>query len=447
MQKTSVVVWLCALFAATAVTQEIPVINGEGASLKDLVGSEKLVTVVLKDSEATDPNLRIVDIGPDYFAVLSRDDERSAYLFASVKEIRVQEGPVEVKKLSFTRGRSLRAEEQRVLSRAYQRATEIFGAANADQDIKMRAAALLVVKNDSKAHEYLRRLAASDDLETEVDATVQLFLAGDEDIDGSVVAMGLQSGNPKVRARAAALAGLLQDRSVENLLLDMVRDRSADLSAPAARALAQLGKREAIPALMRMIGELNEDKGKAAVYALTTLGGDDVIDQLKAKLEVVTEQSKVRYRLALVLYNLGDPEGKKLFAREMMDSPTLAPEAALILARDGNYDAMQLLMTRLKRPYDEKYDVMSYRAEAAAALIEGGDPTAISYLQKLLRTDNKAIKKAVCRQIFELGKRNMMTVTQPAIEHSDHNVAAQACLAAVALAVPEFRDRLLLYYY
>jgi HEAT repeat protein len=125
----------------------------------------------------------------------------------------------------------------------------------------------------------------------------------------------------------------------------------------------------------------------------------------------------------------------------MEQFPTLAPEAALILARDGNWDAVQYLTGRLKRRYDVKEDVMLYRARAAAALMASADPTAVSYIQELLRSDNLIVKKQICILMADLGKRRLIEILQPTIESSDSELALQACSAALAIAKPEFRER------
>jgi HEAT repeat protein len=123
----------------------------------------------------------------------------------------------------------------------------------------------------------------------------------------------------------------------------------------------------------------------------------------------------------------------------------LAPEAALVLARDGNWDAAQFLAARLKKRYDEKEDVMAYRAKAAAALIANADPTAISYLQDLLRSKSANVQKLTCSLLAELGKRRLIPVLQPTMENIDPDVALGACSAVVAIAKPDYRERLLDY--
>jgi HEAT repeat protein len=131
--------------------------------------------------------------------------------------------------------------------------------------------------------------------------------------------------------------------------------------------------------------------------------------------------------------------------KQMKNVPTLAPEAALILARDGDWDAVQYLTGRLKRRYDETEDAMLYRAKAAAALVANADPMAISYVQELLRSDNVNIRKQICILMADLGKKRLIPILQPTIESPDADLALQACAATVAIAKPDFRERYIEY--
>ncbi len=97
----------------------------------------------------------------------------------------------------------------------------------------------------------------------------------------------------------------------------------------------------------------------------------------------------------------------------------------------------------------------------AAALIEGGDVQAKSVLQELLRmtiddifakgrASDKAYKRqtltiaqvATCNLIASIGTRNLLSLCQPAIESMIPEVATAASEAAVAIAHPEYQERL-----
>ena len=88
---------------------------------------------------------------------------------------------------------------------------------------------------------------------------------------------------------------------------------------------------------------------------------------------------------------------------------------------------------------------LSYRARNAQALLKGGDPSAMAVFQELLRSDDPAITNLVFRLMAELGEARMITLLQPSIENVDKEFAVDACKAVVALALPDFRERLLSY--
>ena len=264
-----------------------------------------------------------------------------------------------------------------------------------------------------------------------------------------MVAQGLGGGNFALRAVAAEIAGLLGqegllgDRAdlIELALSKMLQDRSAELSGPAARALARLDNRDAIPTLQGMIMENNDLKGEAAVFALSRLGGPGIVDQMKLTLETATRLP--RYRVIRVLCELRDRTGMELLREETMDIPALAPEAALILARDRDWEAMQFLRQRLTGRFDKTEKLLLNRGKAAAALIAGGDPVAMSVLQELLRSeDMPSVQTSVCDLIANLGDRRLLPITQSAIESMNPLVALAGCQAAVATADEDFRRRL-----
>ena len=451
MRKMRVVLWLLLTVGVLTALEisgtgavradDTPVlVDGGGKTLKDLTGAATFVTIVLKTREAPDQNLRIREIGPDYLSVITTSNERTAYKFADIKEVRVQNGLVEAKKFTIEESRSLKSEQLKWVQRAFDRAREIYDASSNNQSQKMRAAMLLAVNRKNDAHDYLRQLAASNDLQTQLDAVMDLYIVGDTDIGAAVVDQGLDSGNPKIRGKAAELAGLLGLQETIPTLLKMVGDRSAPISAPAAKALARLKNREAIPTMLRMLVERTEEKGRAAVFALARLDGPEVIEQVKNKL--TTTSGDAHFRVVLLLYKLGDPAAKKLMIATLEETPSLAPEAALVLARDNQYDGKQYLLNRLRRQASESEENLIFRAKAAAALVQGEDPTAVSSLQELLRTEKASIKKLSCQLIAELGARKLLATTQPVIENADAEVALEACCAAVAVAKSDFRQRL-----
>jgi len=436
--------WLGCLLIVVLVLQgalvsaEVPVTGtDQKISVKDLAGTETLVTVVLKDTGAQDKNLKVVAVNPSTITFLNTSKQEVVYLQENIAEIQVQEGKVETRQ-SLAETQVLRAEQQRVVDRALARTREIFDAANDDQNLKLSAAALLALNRVESASEYLKKLAETNDIMVQLRASRALYLAGDE-IAGEILRQGLESGNRAARALAAELCGLAKVADFEPLLFKMFQDRAVELSAPATRALARLGNREIIPRLLVMITEPNEEKGRAAVFALSTLGGDDVVEQMHVLLP--SYDGIIRLRIVMVLYRLKTPDAVSELKKVFSTYPTLAPDVALILAKEGDWEAIQFLRSRLQRREDPTESNLIYRAKNAGALFANGDPTTMAVFQEILRSESLAARKAVFDVFLDLGSVRLISLLQPSIENVDREIALSAAATVVGLANPEFRKR------
>ena len=428
---------------SAATTADIPITGTTvRTTLEDIVGTPTMITVILAGSGARDPNLRLVEVHPDRIIVVSSEGDTVPYMVESVEQIEVQGGAVEPRRIPRLDTQVLRAEHQRVVDRAWARVREIYGETDDNQRLKIQAATLLALSNDTGAHNYLRKLAESNDILTQLDASASLYLVGDV-ISETLIRQGLDSGNRNARVKAASLAGLTGYQDGTPLLQAMFRDRAVQLSTPAARALARLGVRDIIPGLMAMIYELHKEKGEAAIFALSRLGDQEVLEQVKFRL--LEAEGMTRLRLVQVLVNLEDPAGIAELKNIFNNYPTLAPEVALLLARHGDWEATQFLRTRLSRREDPNEGNLSYRARNAQALLMGGDPSAMAVFQELLRADIDVVTKLVFELMTELGHARLITLLQPSIENLDKEYALNACKAVIALALPDYRARLLEY--
>lgn len=428
------------IMAGSAWAQEIRV-TGTNQSLQDLIDSDSLVTVVLKPSGVEDKNLQVIEIGPDYVVFRTQDGLRTSYLKESIQTVRIQEERLEQRAMQLRQVRALRAEDRKTMERAFERAGTIFETTSDNQVARIKAAALLSVNNDLAAQEYLERLLQSNDLRTQLDAARAQFLAGNG-VSWELVRDGLMSGFRPSRALAAMLAGAANMEEAIPILNEMIMDRAADFSAPAARALAHLGQRDIIPRLMTMISELNEEKGDAAVYALSHLGGDDVLNTVKSRLPAATGHE--RFRLVKVLYTLRDPLGTEEMQTIFQDLPTLAPDAAILLAQRGHWEATQFIRQRLDRREDPTDANLTYRAQYAASLYQGGELISRAILQELLRSESRTARNTTLDLIVEINDRAFFSIIQPAIENIDTMYALKACETAAALGIPQFRERLLM---
>ena len=441
---------IAALLAGTAAAQKVRVTGAHGASLEDIAGTPTLVTVVLKGSGARDSNLRVKEILPTHFNVLTTNNTPIPYVYEDVEEIQIQGEVVEKSAFRLATTRTLREEEQKIVSRAWERTLDVYENSNREQALKIRAATILslspAMETAAAAREYLSGLAESNDLRTQLDAARGLYLIGDE-LPENVLRLGLQRGNRAIQITAAVLSGLSGFLDAVPQLNGMLDDRVDVLAVPAAYALARLGQRDIIPKLLEMLGSIDVEKGKAAVFALSRLGGDDVIEQVLYRAEAASGME--RYYAALILYNLGDPEGRKQLKKLFKDQPTLRSDIALLLAKEDDWDATQYLRSRLDRSEDDTELNLLFRAENAASLLINDDPHGLATFQELLRQDSTRtpaldmrLKRTVCRLVTEVGKRNLLAIIQPTMEATNGMVALSACEAAVSLALPEFRERL-----
>ena len=426
------------VFSATASAQ-VPVSGVSGAKLQDLVGSPTLVTVVLK-SGPEDVNLNVVDIGPDYVSFKMQNGQRTAYKFSALKEIRVQGDAIAAKAFTLDRSRALTPEEQKIYDGVTQKAKAFFDGPQTDQSIRMDAAGILVLSNDQSAEEYLTTFLNGNDTATAVEAAVRLYAAGKTDALQNVLQSGISSGNRNVRAKAVLLLGLTGNTSQEGQLMEMLRDRLADYSAPAMRTLAMLNNEAALPMMYDAILDSNSIKGEAAVFALGLMKSDEIPVRLK---ELLTRAKNFeRFRIARALYAHNDTTGRQLLQGEFLDVPSLRTDTAIILAKQGDRDGIRILNEILDERYNPTTEVLKKRAEMAMALVIGGDGAAITIVQELLGSDDLAVLKYTCDLIADSGVRRLMPLTQSSVENADAKVSMSACQATIACANPDYRDRL-----
>ncbi len=428
-----------AAFAITAGAQ-VNIVGPQTYNLAELADGSQLVTVVLEPDGVQDRNLEVVDVGPNYVAVRDAEGVRHSYLFSSIRRIEVQEDAVEERRFRLDESRALTADERAIVNQAITRARAIFDTAEGNQAVRMEAGAILAANGDIGALNYLRQLAESNDLQTALDAVERLYLANDSTGVSAPIARGLDSGNRQVRMQAALLAGLFGLEEHESRLVQMAQDRLAEIAAPAARALGVMGSQQAVPVLLDMVLARAPERAEAAVFALSRIGGTDVIDGLKQRLERATGLTRIR--IAETLHNLGDPVGTRTLRTELLDSPGAARQIALILAREGDYEARRYLEQRLNERFNPTMEMFVMRAEMASALVQGQDRRFISNIQELLRTERSSVDVAVLELIGRTGVRSLMPLTLPKIESGNAQVALTAARTVMAIGDPSFRRRL-----
>lgn len=418
--------------------QAVTVTGGNGATLGSIAGSATLVTVVLKGG-AEDPNLQVTEVQQDLIIFSSETGDRISYRKADIESLKVQGDIVEKRPVFVSSTVALRPEDQRIVDEANKRINDLFQGSKDNQDLRIQAAGYMGYNGNEQAVDYLSKLADTNNLQTRLDAAHGLYLAG-QPIPEDLVRTGLASNNRNLKAHAAVIAGLFKNEEATPELMGMLGDRSAQFSAPAAVALARLGNREIIAQAMEMLGSTLDEKYRAGVQSLIILGGSDVEEAVKYRIE--STDGLERFRLIYILHELGAPEARKHLIRVFEEELTIKPEAALILAADDYWEAIQYLQERLQRREDPTYANLVYRARTAHAILESGDMSAIHVFQSLLRSEDAAVKGLVLDLIADLSDRSLLKLILPSIKNVDPQLSLKACNTALAIASPEYLERL-----
>ena len=426
-----------ATFAVGAAAAQVSVVGGSLASLE---GTETLVTVVIRDTGAVEPNCRVVEVGPDYFAVRSANGDRNAYLYSAVKEVRVQEGAIASEMFKLSQDRGLSEDEQAVFEQAIRTAGDIYDRAISNQAIRMRAAALLALNGDDAAKDYLIQRTQGNDILLALSAYLMLNLVERVPVEPELIRTGLSSGSPQIRAITMTIIGMLELTGYEDQLMASLDQRLAQASAPAAFALGKLQYEPAVPQLLDMILGLNQVKSESALEALVQIGGVEVIDGLKQRLPNASGLS--RYRLIEGLVRLDDPLGVRLMKDEALQTPTLADRAAIILAARGDLDAKAMLEDRLTDRYEPTLVQLVERANIAIVLLKGGDLRRVSVIQELLNSPDALTQLAGIAAASEARVRSTLTLLTAPMASPDNLIALSACEAAVAIANADYARRL-----
>jgi HEAT repeat protein len=453
---------MVAVVCAADASAQVRVTNGGGKTVQDLVGADTFVTVWLH-SGALDRNMRVRIIGEDYLGLNDTNGQPHAYKFRDIRELRVQSG-VEADGgggAGAPIGR-LSSDDRGVEERAIARAFELFDKNKDNQQLLMRAAAVMAATNGpnkQNAAGFLSQRAGANDVPTAVAASLALYIAG-FDPEAEVIGAGLYSGVRRTKAEAALLAGLTGNREFDGEIYTMLDDPAPEIFSGAAIGAALLDDRDAVPRLVDALKGLDDRKGDAAVIALSTLGGDDV----RAEMKKIAEEGRgmARFRALRVLFALGDAGAAETLKPENLKEPALEVDAAILLCRNGDWDANIRLREELDRPKDPNKENLVQRAKIATALYIGGHIPAKGTLQDLLRMTKDqvyargkesddaykqeaiiAAQVEVCRQIARSGVRALMSLLRPALESAYPEVATAAVESSVAMANQGYRERLL----
>jgi HEAT repeat protein len=457
MRRRPIILITLLLVQSLPLWAQIPVTNGDGATIEDIIREKSLCTIIL-DGNVRDPNLIITDVNEITVTFQKSDGSFSAYPMHSVKEIRVQVSRIAEKKSVFAQG-ALSTEEQHVVDRAAERVREIYDSSRGDQEIRMYAESIMAVMGNQDAIDSLMRRADSNDTSVAVMASLYLYTIGME-IDPAVIVDGFLNGNRETRTNTAMLAGLSGDESFLKDLRYMLSDPSPEAYPWAARALAQLNDRQSLPSFYKALESLYQSKTEAAIYALITMGDDEVIAELNSMLPRATPGEWIR--IVRILYALGDEEAVVNMRKKGLTSLSHQKVTGLLLGENEDWDGIMWIRKYLKKQYDPNYKNLIYRANLGYALYDAAQAQAKIEFQNIMgmtetgiyakgytndiRYKKKTIaliQAEVCRLLGQLGDKTMLTILTRAMAHEDKTLALAACDAAVQIAKPEYRERII----
>ena len=463
MSKLSITSFLLALICSLPIWADIKISDGDGASIEDLKQDKSLVTVVLK-SGAMDKNLIITGVHKETISFDTPDGDSTAYPISHIQQIKVQDRRETVPEVVLPKN-TLNREQLTIARGAADRAFQIFEYSQGNQEVRMQAAALIALMGDLRgreAHNYLLGLAQSNDTPTAVLATLQLYSIGDP-IDPIVVKEGFLNGNRNIRTLSALLAGLSGDQQFLKNLRGMLSDPSAEVFPNAARALGRLNDRGSFPTLYRNLSSLSQPKSEASINALTAMGGDDVMSELRRRLPNAKQIEN--FRMTRILYALGDEDAEYDMRKKGLTTVAFEPASGLLLGENGEWDGVNWIREYLDKRKDPNYRNLIFRAHLGYALYDSQEANAKIVFQKLMGmtesqvyekgfTDNSVVKgevllrvqMEVCRLLGVIGDKHNLTILNRAMKHEDPRLSLAACSAIVAIARPEYRARSKDYY-
>lgn len=443
-----------------------PITGDEGATYDDLIREQALVTIILNQG-APEYNLKIRAIYPSAskptIAVETSSGEKTAHLFANIREVRVQKSRITTENKPDPET-VLTAEDKKIAENAANRALAIFKESHL-QPLKMAAAQILAGNNHPNREDailYLKGLSSANDAATSMSASLALWHNG-ETVPDEVLLNGFNSGNRSAKAVAAQLAGLM---NAQQFILDVRRlllDPSVEVYPHAATAIGRLKDRESLPKLYEGVRVISEEKSGAAAFALAEIGGPDVIRQLQQMLP--NAHGMEWFRIVRVLRELGDPDATHLFETQTLGQPPFQRVAAIELAKDGNPEAVKFLRDFLDKQVDPDPSNLIYKAGVGLALYQQGDLQAKGIIADVLNTqasdiylrnqtaNNQAKEQAAqavqigaCMLVGHSMRRDLLPLLAGPMQGADPLVALAACDAITQIANRDYghRGRLLL---
>lgn len=171
----------------------------------------------------------------------------------------------------------------------------------------------------------------------------------------------LKDPDPELRASVLSELGWTHDLSLLPKLLPLLSDTSSEIAAQAAAAIGELGARQAIPPLQKLLSQKTAPNVQvAAAAALSQLGdphGQKLLLEALDGSDVMTRQ-----KAAYWLSEQGHPKAIEILLG-VATMPSTPEEQALRLlgrlARGGDEQAKSLLRQRLSRPGRREHKLLA----------------------------------------------------------------------------------------
>ncbi len=181
------------------------------------------------------------------------------------------------------------------------------------------------------------------------------------------------------------------------VLIQLLKDKNAEVRANAAKALGDLNDKRAVPGLIDALKDRHVIVRRSAAYALSNIGDERAVPGLINALK--DEDAEVRAYAARALGNRGDKRAFPALIKALKDvNANVRRNAAKALGDRSVKSAVFPLIEALK---DENAEV---RANAAKALGDLNDKRAVPALIEALKDEDPQVRANVSKALGDIGR-------------------------------------------
>lgn len=231
-------------------------------------------------------------------------------------------------------------------------------------------------------------------------STAEAQRLSDEDFQAAVQQLGADSPDDRIAAvDILGRRGWRRRREISPRLRTMLRaDADWRVRASSGRAIGRLSVRDAVPDLVRALGDPQVEVRVVAAAALWRLPDPTAVPALLELLE--DDDDSARQWAALALGVIRDARAVEPLSRHLTDSAeSVRTDAIRSLGRIANAAALPALRTFISdtdHPIDE-------RLEAINSLASLDGPAKVNVLVRLLNDDERRVRLRVVRSLGQVG--------------------------------------------